>query len=140
MADRGEFKEGDVHEICNVLLLNNQNEFETAINPLNRYSSIRKEIKMQKMGPGYSFAKSLHAKMPDKKFGLVVNARGGSSIKEWEPGSKYFLEIIKRGRKAAQYGEIKGILWHQGESDKNEAKLYSKQFRRMVKHIRKSLH
>ena len=139
MAGRGEFKEGDLHEIDNVLLFNNQNEFEVASNPLNQYSSIRKSIDMQKMGLGYSFAKTLHGKLPKKKIGLVVNARGGSSIKEWEYGSEYFSEVVKRARRAAQYGEVKGILWHQGESDQNDAKSYSKKFRRMVKHIRKSL-
>ena len=35
-----------------VKLLNDKGDFEVAENPLNRYSSIRKKLSIQKLGPG----------------------------------------------------------------------------------------
>lgn len=139
MAGRANLKSEDIHEIPNVYLLNRDNKFEAASNPLNRYSTIRKSLDMQKMGPGYQFAQTLSQNNRDIKIGLVVNARGGSSITEWNPSSKYLNEIIRRAREAQKYGRIKAILWHQGESDQKSAKEYPKQFKKLLKTLRKSL-
>lgn len=139
MAGRGELLPGDMHKMNHVFLLNDSNVFEPARNPLNRYSSIRKSLDMQKMGPGYQFVKSLVNSIPDMPIGLVVNARGGSSITEWQPDGTYLNELIQRAKEAQKYGTIKGVLWHQGESDQLMAKHYKKQFIRMAKCIRKSL-
>ena len=52
MAGRGTMIDGDekvIHE--NVFLLNNKGKVEPATNPLNRYSSIRRDISEQQIGP-----------------------------------------------------------------------------------------
>lgn len=85
MAGRGTLTEETSGAIPDVYLFNDRNEFEKATNPLNRYSTIRKELKMQGVGPAYSFAKTM-ATQTGRKIGLVVNARGGSSIQSNLPG------------------------------------------------------
>lgn len=85
MAGRGTLIEETSGAIPDVYLFNDRNEFEKATNPLNRYSTIRKELKMQGVGPAYSFAKTM-ATQTGRKIGLVVNARGGSSIQSNLPG------------------------------------------------------
>lgn len=98
--------------------------WEKAANPLNKYSSIRKGLKMQKLGPAYSFAREMVGAQPGTEIGLVVNAKGGSSINQWHPDSLFFKEAVSRTRTAMQYGQLKGVLWHQGCSDARRWKSY----------------
>jgi len=74
------------------------------------------------VGPAIGFAKEMIKDNGKIKIGLVPCAWGGSSIKVWEPDSAYLTghpydDAIKRTRIAMQSGVLKGILWHQGESD-----------------------
>ena len=117
MAGRGYLTEADLQgPVDGVYLLGDDDTPVEATHPFNRYSTIRKDIKMQQMGPGYSFAEEMkkHSRRPVL---LVVNARGGSSIVEWAEGTHYFDEAVRRTRAAMKFGRLKGILWHQGCSD-----------------------
>ena len=62
MAGRSPFTEADSGIIERCFLLNDKDEWEPARNPLNRYSTIRKSLDMQKMNPGYMFAKEMLSK------------------------------------------------------------------------------
>jgi hypothetical protein len=86
------------------------------------------------------FAKTLRQKT-GKKILLVVNARGGSNIKAWLPSAeeKYLDEAIRRTKEATKYGPLKGILWHQGESNSGAPQSYMKQLETMVGELRKQL-
>lgn len=119
MAGRAELKEWDTKRIEGVLLFNDKGEWGPASNPLNRYSTVRKDIKMQRMGPGYGFSLAMRILKPDETIGLVVNAKGGSSVMEWQPDQLFFKEAVKRTRMALESSgaELKGIVWHQGEAD-----------------------
>lgn len=102
--------EDTVKIIDGVWLLNADGVPEPAVSPLNKYSSIRKGIGMQQIGPGNSFSEEIH-KATGRKILLVVNARGGSSLSEWmkdSPEQDYFEEAVKRAGQAAGYGKIKG--------------------------------
>ena len=120
MAGRGEMLSGDEEIIDeNLYLLDSAGEVELATNPLNRYSTIKKENAVQGFGPGHSFGKMI-AQATGHKVLLVVNARGGSKLSEWQKGSEagFFEESVKRARQAiAQGGKVKAILWHHGEVD-----------------------
>lgn len=120
MAGRAEIEEVDEAVLEDVFLLTPQGTWVPAGNPLNRYSSIGKRLSMQQLGPGYTFASSLAAQTPDAKIGLVVNARGGTRIEEWAPGSEFYQEAVRRTREAEGDGELKGILWHQGEGNSKD--------------------
>ena len=72
---------------------------------------------MQQMNPGYSFSAKMHSVHPDRPILIVCNARGGTSITAWGPGSTYYSEAVRRTKAAMKYGTLKAILWHQGCAD-----------------------
>lgn len=92
------------------------NPWVEATNPFNRFSTIRKVIEMQRLSPAYAFAQKM-AEGTERELGLVVNVKGGSAIVQWLPGTHFFQEAVRRTREAMAYGTLKGIIWHQGESD-----------------------
>lgn len=117
MAGRAPLSPEYAKPIPNTYLLNGRNDWEPARNPLNRHSTIRKNINMQKLGLGYAFASKMHQASPETTIGLVVNARGGSKIEQWQKGTLYYRDALQRIQVAQHYGTLKGILWHQGEAN-----------------------
>lgn len=136
MAGRAEVEKEHLGSVNNAYLLNSYGEWEKARNievsanssnqdfGYNRYSTIRKQgsakSEYQGISLSYSFSQKMGKYCSDKgkTVGLVVNARGGSEISEWIPDSEYYNEAVKRANEAVENGgEIKGIIWHQGESD-----------------------
>ncbi len=142
MAGRAEIRPQDQGTLENVFLYDGsgQKQWEPAANPLNKYSTIRKKIGMQRLGPAYSFAKSMQEARPNKKIGLVVNAKGGTRIVQWIPGTHFFNEAVRRTRSAMKNGRLKGIIWHQGESDSDEIRrsLYLGRLEEMVNGFREA--
>ncbi|MCS2591825.1 sialate O-acetylesterase [Bacteroides thetaiotaomicron] len=118
MAGRGKLSPEVMDTLQNVYLLNADDQFEPAVNPLNRYSTIGKGLSWQQVGPAYGFAKTMATKK--HPVGLIVNARGGSSIRSWVKNAKqsggYYDEAIRRAKEAMKYGTLKAIIWHQGRS------------------------
>ena len=111
-------------------------EWEKAANPLNRYSTIRKGLSMQKLSPGYTFAQDIAEASPGKKIGLIVNAKGGTSISAWGPGSDFYNEAVKRTKQAMKSGVLKGVIWHQGESDASKYETYTSKIIQLIKALR----
>ncbi len=72
---------------------------------------------------------------PDKKTGLVVNARGGTSIEEWKPG-EILYNVALNQKKALKYVVLKGIVWHQGESNDSTFKSYMPKIIALIKSYR----
>jgi hypothetical protein len=136
MAGRAPLGEELKGVIDRCYLLNAGNEWEPAKNPLNRYSTIRKGLGMQKLGPGDSFARTMLKENKDISLGLVVNAKGGSSIKQWSKESAFYKDAVKRMTVARKSGVLKGILWHQGESDAKDAE-YLDKLSALVENLRK---
>jgi uncharacterized protein YqgV (UPF0045/DUF77 family) len=73
---------------------------------------------------------------------------GGSPIDSWKPGEFYaptkshpWDDTSKRSKIALKSGVLKGILWHQGESDSKEplASAYEEKLHDLVKRFRKEL-
>lgn len=117
-------------------LLNDKDLWEAAQVPLNRYSTVCKSLDMQKLNPGYSFAKTMISKGFCKNIGLVCNARGGSNIASWKKGNKHYKEAVRRTKQAIKAGgRLRGILWHQGESDDKNAN-YLKELEQLIKDLR----
>lgn len=140
MAGRGYITDNYKDSVENVYLLNPNGEMEVACNPLNKYSTIRKDIKMQGVGPAYSFSKAI-AKKTGHQLGLVVNARGGTSIHSWLKGAKenYYGEALSRIRQALKYGTLKAIIWHQGENDRKHPETYMAKLQKLITDLRNDL-
>jgi hypothetical protein len=119
MAGRATIRTEDKEAIPNAYLFvgHEQSTWVAAKNPMNLYSTVRKKVEMQRLGPSYAFAKTMTQAIPDQEIGLVVNALGGTKIVQWLPGTRLYREAIARTHKALVYGELKGVIWHQGEGD-----------------------
>jgi hypothetical protein len=99
------------------------------------------------VGPAISFAKTMLGSNRKIKIGLIPCALGGSPIRVWEPDSVYlekfhpYDDAVARARIAMQQGVLKGILWHQGESDNypQGAAVYPEKFRILIKRLRTDL-
>lgn len=103
----------------NVKLLAVDSNWVDAANPMNIYSTIRGDAARQRVGPSYSFAKAM-ARHTGNTIGMVVNARGGTAIQEFMPRGLYYEANIARIHQAKPFGTIKGIIWHQGESNNGD--------------------
>lgn len=127
-----------------IYLLTPNNGMEICSNPMNKYSNIRKDLSIQGMGPHYMFAKTVY-EQTKRPVGMVVNALGGSSITSWyQPGKSNYDATIKRAKAAMKWGTFRGVIWHQGESDKtNAAKdnfvTYKNQMKTLATSLRKDL-
>jgi hypothetical protein len=141
MAGRGAIEAMDEGPIDGCELFNAEGEWEPATNPLNKYSTVGEKISVQKLNPGYGFAKRLHELRPEISVGLVVNARGGTSISKWAKTSteyNYYSEAVARTQAALADGNsrLAGILWHQGESDGNRTGSYMKKLTTLIADLR----
>jgi hypothetical protein len=77
------------------------------------------------VGPGLAFGKAMAAADTNRVILLVPAAVGGTRIEQWRPGgydpvsqTQPYDEALSRVAAARERGgEIRGILWHQGESN-----------------------
>jgi hypothetical protein len=138
MAGRATIEAADRDSLDRVFLFKGieGDEWEKAANPFNKYSSIRKDLKMQKLGPGYTFARKMASFNPDKQFGMVVNAKGGTTLDEWLPGTHFYNEALKRVKMAMAYGNLRGVVWHQGEGDINKTESYIERISLLIDSLR----
>ena len=120
-------------------LFNDKGEWEAATNPLNRYSTIRKRLDMQRLSPGYGFAKAMSEGDPDASIGLVVNAKGGTKIEEWAKGTEFYADAVRRALAAKRKGTLKGILWHQGEGNSRDPDTYLEKWSQLISDLRSDL-
>ncbi len=139
MAGRGLMDAEAADTLRGVYLFNGEG-FERAAEPMNRYSTVRKELGMQRVGPSGSFA-AHYAAATGAPVGIVVNARGGSSIDEWLPGSEtdYLAKAVERIRAAGDWGDVVAVLWHQGEADSAHPERYEAKLRRLIGILRTEL-
>jgi hypothetical protein len=138
MAGRAPFDDQFTDTLKGVFLFTDSLDckWEKAANPFNKYSSIRKDISKQKMGPGYSFAREMAKNNTDKNIGLVVNAKGGTKIELWLPGTHFYKEAVRRTKEAMQYGTLKGIVWHQGEANASKYMAYTPKIKELIDSLR----
>ena len=139
MAGRAPYTEQESAVIDSCFLLNGEDKWEPAKNPLNMYSTIRKNISMQKYSLGYSFAQTMLDRQPGTTIGLVVNAKGGTKIEQWAKGTQFYNEALRRARIAQKNGTIKGILWHQGESNSSSPDSYLAKLQSLIEDLRNDL-
>lgn len=97
------------------------------------------------VGPGMAFANAVLARAPGfGPIGLVPCAIGGTNISQWEKGSVLYRRMVRRARASVGDGdgEIRAVLWYQGESDtivKQDAELYGRRLVKLFQDIRMDL-
>lgn len=113
-----------------------QDQWETATEPLHENrQGLGIELCM-------TFALELIERNQDVRIGLIPCAEGGTPLERWEEGADLYTRALQMARAAQSAGTIKGILWHQGESDSRSAELagtYLDRFSAMIGALRRDL-
>lgn len=136
MAGRAEIPADAAGILDRCFLLNEKNEWEPARNPLNRHSSIAGNDAIRALGPGYEFARKMLEQDPTLTLGLIVNAHEGTRIDEWLGKSQLYWGARKRVRAVRGQGTLKGVLWHQGEVDRESPDGYLDKLRVLIGNLR----
>lgn len=141
MSGRGPLIDADsIIQNKNVLMFTKDLKWVAAKNPLHFDKPGAAAV-----GPGLSFGLEMQKDFPSEVIALVPTAVGGTSINSWIPGGydkatkKYpWDDAEKRIIEAMKYGTIKGILWHQGESDSKaeNAAVYLPKLVDLIKRVR----
>ena len=137
MAGRGKIGAEDKTPHPRVLLFTLQDKWEPAVEPVTHDKPT-----MLGVGPGLAFGKAMAAADPGVTIGLVPCAFGGSPLKRWQHSGDLYSNAVQRAKLAMREGTLKGILWHQGESDSGtatNANSYSERLSRMIQDIRADL-
>jgi hypothetical protein len=137
MAGRGKIAPEDKMTHPRVLLFTLDNKWELAVEPVTR-----DKPGMLGVGPGLAFGKAMAEKEPGVTIGLVPCAVGGTPLKRWQSGGDLYSGAVHRAKLAMQDGTMKGILWHQGESDSGSAtnaNTYGDRLAGMIRDIRADL-
>ncbi len=140
MAGRGFIEPQDTISDPRVMMLNKNNEWVLAKEPLHYY-----EPDLAGLDCGLSFAKTLVNNLPDTIYiGMVPCAVGGTSIEQWVDdslfrGVRLKSNLVEKIRLAETHGIIKGILWHQGENNANRGGVsgYKSNIKLFLNEIRK---
>lgn len=136
MAGRGKVEAKDEATDPNIWMLNKEMQWTLAKDPIHFDKPGAAGV-----GPGHQFARTLAAKEPKANIGLIPAAMGGSSLDEWKVGGKLYTNAVARAQEAMKHGKLRGILWHQGESDGKPEKIasYPQRFSTMIAQLRKDL-
>jgi Carbohydrate esterase, sialic acid-specific acetylesterase len=121
----------------NILAMDGQGRWVMARDPLHEDARIPPGV-----GPGMSFAVEMLKANPNRTIGLVPCAVGGTPLSRWVKGADLYEQAVGRAKIAAQAGVIRGMLWHQGESDtasKENADSYEARLTQMFKDLRGEL-
>jgi hypothetical protein len=137
MAGRGKIEEQDRKVHPHVWKLDQANQWVPATDPLHF-----DKPRIAGVSLGSTFGRIIADRNENIQVGLVPCAVGGTRIDQWAKGGKLYTNAIARARIAMQRGELKGILWHQGEGDcGSQAKLdaYFPKLTQLVREIRGDL-
>jgi hypothetical protein len=118
MAGRAIVAPSDTIANDRILAINIENKIIMAKEPISFFESDKKGLSC-----GLAFGKELIKNVPDSICVLLIPAAvGGSSIDKWIGDSihrnvKLLSNLKRKVAWAKKNGIIKGVLWHQGESD-----------------------
>ena len=142
MAGRGVVEEQDKTPHPRVMMLSKAGTWVPAIDPMHFDKAAAG------VGLGKTFGQIIADATPGVTIGLIPCAVGGSPIDTWQPGVFYpatksypWDDMAKRAALALKSGTLKGILWHQGESDSLPAlaPAYEAKLHDLISRLRKEL-
>lgn len=142
MAGRGVVEPQDKTAHPRVLMLSKEGRWVPATDPMHF------DKPAAGVGLGKTFGQEIAQANPDVTIGLIPCAVGGSPIDTWKPGVFYAAtkshpwdDMVKRVETALPAGTLKGILWHQGESDSKPdlAPAYEAKLHDLVKRLREQV-
>ncbi len=143
MAGRGKIDPASNGEREGIWVIQGDNQWKKAKDPVH-YD----KPSVTGVGPGLSFAEKIREENPETVIGLIPCAVGGSRIDDWAPGQKHeqtgiyaYDAMLERVKNAQKNGQIRGILWHQGEGDSTpeRSRVYNKKLKAFFKKLRKDI-
>jgi len=114
-----------------------ENCWTSAVEPLH---TDRPEI--VGVGLGMRFAIELIEAGGFAPIGLIPCAVGSSPLSRWMPKADLYENTVATVKAALEYGNLAGILWHQGENDsgsRDDAASYGERFSNMIENLRADL-
>jgi len=141
MAGRGKVDAASKELHADVWMLDKSGAWVPAVDPLHF-----DKPPVVGVGPGRSFAIAYAAAHPGVTVGLIPCAVGGSPIAAWRPGGYHrstkthpWDDAAERIAPVLSSGVVKGVLWHQGESDAKPdlATMYESELDAVVRRFRK---
>ena len=135
MAGRGVLTDSNRVNAERVFKLDAKGEWQRAEEPIHF------DKKSAGAGLAASFARAMADRNKDVKIGLIPCAVGGTRIDRWVESGDLWSNAVKRAKIALKSGKLKGILWHQGESDATSklAPKWGAKFESMIKSFRREL-
>lgn len=136
MAGRGRMTADDRKPREGILTLNTENQWVPAAHPLHSDKTTAG------VGLGISFAETMAKQNPGVTIGLIPCAVGGTPLSRWVKGGDLYEAAVARAKIAMEAGQLRGILWHQGESDSSSqrtANTYGERLAQMIADLRKEL-
>jgi hypothetical protein len=137
MAGRGRMTDADRRPVPRVWMLDKENRWVPAAHPLHF-----DKPKIAGVGLGIDFAKRMCQQDPEIHVGLVPCAFGGTPLSRWSKGGDLYQNAVARAKAARDRGTLKGVLWHQGESDSGSAetaRTYGDRLAKMIRDLRADL-
>jgi hypothetical protein len=91
------------------------------------------------VGPGDYFGKAMADAFPNDTILLVPAAVPGVSIDTFQPGQTNYTNLLNRAKMAQQRGEIRGMIFHQGETDAGNTGTWPARVKTVVDRLRSDL-
>lgn len=136
MAGRGAIEAADKVVHPRVLMFTKEQKWAPAVDPLHF------DKPNAGVGLGSTFGRVLADADPAISVGLIPCAVGGTPLSRWQKDGDLYKQAVERAKAAMADGTLRGILWHQGESDSGQAetaKTYGKRLAQMVADLRAEL-
>jgi hypothetical protein len=91
--------------------------------------------------PARGCAKVLAAHDTATTFGMALRAVGNTSISRWVKSGDLYEGSLKAAREVAAWGNLRGVLWHQGENDvgNTDATWWGNQLKSLISDMRADL-
>lgn len=120
MAGRGKVDVATNKPHPRVLKLDQKGNWVPAADPLHF-----DKPKIAGVGPGSGFGPVIADAYPEVTIGLIPAAVGGTPLSRWVKGGDLYERAVELAKQNQKYGVIKGAIWHQGEGDSSNPKLYN---------------
>jgi len=136
MAGRGHLAREDKQPVPRVMVLNKEDQWTSQGEPIHFDKGDAG------VGLGFTFGKLRAASNPSATIGLIPCAVGNTSMDQWQPGGPLYENALRRARLAKEKGQLKAILWHQGEAEcgsEENASAYAARLAKLVASLRKDL-
>lgn len=136
MSGRGVVEDEDRTPHPRVLMFTTNAIWQLAMEPVTH-----DRPKLLGVGPGLAFGKGMAENSSAATIGLVPCSLGGTPLERWQKGGDLYSNTVYRAKLAMKSGKLKGVIWHQGESDSKPglAETYGARLEHMIRDLRADL-